>query len=90
MIGAEFKRILRTSRSTKMANQTPTDSTVRRAAKRIGLIARKSRWRRHSIDNHGGFTLVDPANCVVAGGRFDLTNAEVLEFCLTRLRNDAQ
>jgi hypothetical protein len=36
----------------------------------VGLIARKSRWRVGSIDNHGGFTLVDPINNIcVDGGR---------------------
>jgi len=31
------------------------DSRARRAAKRAGLIARKSRWRYNSLDNFGEF-----------------------------------
>jgi hypothetical protein len=31
-----------------------SDSQARRAAQRIGLLARKSRWRRDTVDNHGG------------------------------------
>jgi hypothetical protein len=35
------------------------DAQARRAAKRAGYIAKRSRWRRDSIDNHGGFMLID-------------------------------
>ena len=35
------------------------ESRARRAAVRIGLKAHKSRWRRDSIDNRGGFMLTD-------------------------------
>jgi hypothetical protein len=30
------------------------DARARRAAHRVGLVARKSRWRANSIDNYGG------------------------------------
>jgi hypothetical protein len=59
-----------------------TEARARRAAKRAGLIARKSRWRAGSVDNYGGFMLVDPStNGAVAGVRFDMTAEEVIEFC---------
>lgn len=49
------------------------EQRARRSARRSGLEARKSRWRAGSIDNLGGFMLVDPMrNWVVAGSRFDL------------------
>jgi hypothetical protein len=52
------------------------------AAKRAGLKARKSRWRRNSIDNYGGFQIVDPyRNWVVAGVRYDMTADAVIKFC---------
>jgi hypothetical protein len=58
------------------------DSAARRAAKRVGLAATKSRWRRDSIDNRGGFMLVNPfTNAVVEGARFDLSAQDVLDFC---------
>jgi hypothetical protein len=58
------------------------DSRVRRAARRAGLVARKSRWRAGSIDNYGEYMLVDPAtNFVVAGSRYDMTPEEVLDYC---------
>jgi hypothetical protein len=65
---------------------TPTDaaldSRARRAAKRAGLVAKKSRWRYDSVDNFGGFMLVNPRyNCVVAGSRFDMTAEQVIEYC---------
>jgi hypothetical protein len=57
------------------------DARARRAARRVGLIACKSRWRANTIDNFGGFMLIDPfTNFAVAGIRFDLTAADVLEF----------
>jgi hypothetical protein len=44
------------------------ESRARRAATRIGLKAKKSRWRLGSIDNHGDFQLIDPnRNWIVAG-----------------------
>jgi hypothetical protein len=58
------------------------DSKARRAAARIGLKARKSRWRRDSVDNFGDFQLIDPSrNCVVAGSRFELSAEDVIEYC---------
>jgi hypothetical protein len=45
-----------------------SDSAARRAAKRIDLVARKSRWRRNSIDNCGGFMLLNANNWIVCRG----------------------
>ena len=66
-----------------LSTSTPAlESRARRAANRAGLVARKSRWRVDSIDNHGEFMLVDPSmNVPVAGFRFDMTAEEVLEYC---------
>lgn len=61
------------------------EARARRAARRGGLVARKSRWRAGSIDNFGGFILVDPMrNWVVNGSRFDLSAADVIEHCTER------
>jgi hypothetical protein len=58
------------------------DGRARRAARRIGLIARRSRWRLGSIDNLGGFMLIDPRhNFCVAGPRFDLEAEAVIDYC---------
>ncbi len=57
------------------------DSRARRLARKEGLVARKSRWRAGSVDNHGEFMLVDPqTNFVVAGSRFDMTADDVIRF----------
>jgi hypothetical protein len=57
------------------------DGRARRAAARAGYVARKSRWRRGSVDNRGGYMLVDPtSNGVVMGSRYDLTAEVVLRF----------
>jgi hypothetical protein len=55
---------------------------ARRAARRTGLIARKSRRRANSLDNLGGFMLVDPmTNFVVDGSRYDLSAEYVIDYC---------
>jgi hypothetical protein len=58
------------------------DARARRAARRVGLMARKSRWRAGTVDNLGGFMLIDPyINAMVDGSRFDMSAEEVLEHC---------
>jgi hypothetical protein len=60
----------------------PSDSAARRAAKRTGLQARKSRWRINTVDNRGGFQILDPMrNLIMAGEKFDLTADDVIAFC---------
>jgi hypothetical protein len=60
---------------------TASDSKARHAARRAGLIVRKSR-RRESHDNLGGFMVVDPSTGFpVCGFSFDLTAAAVVEYC---------
>lgn len=56
------------------------EARARRAAKRAGLIACKSRARVGSVDNWGGFMLVNQRNQVVAGGRFDLSAHDVIAY----------
>ena len=58
------------------------ESQARRAAKRVGLMARKFRWRKGSIDNFGEFMIIEPrCNYVLAGARFDYTADDVVVFC---------
>ena len=58
------------------------EARARRAAKRVGLRATKSRCREDTFDNRGGFNVVDPyINTVVAGVRYDMGAEEVIEFC---------
>ena len=59
-----------------------SESRARRAARRVGLVTKKSRWRKHSIDNRGEFMLLDAnRNAVVAGEKFDLSAEDILAFC---------
>lgn len=54
------------------------DARLRRMARSHGYVVRKSRWRLDSLDNLGGYMIVDPDTGLVAvGGRFDLTGADV-------------
>jgi hypothetical protein len=56
------------------------EARARRAAKRAGFIARKSRARVGSVDNLGGFMLVNEYNHVVDGSRFDLSAHDVIAY----------
>jgi hypothetical protein len=63
------------------------ETRARHLARKLGLRAVRSRWRPGSIDNLGGFMLVDATvNCVVAGSRFELTADEVIHYCVEASR----
>jgi hypothetical protein len=72
---------------------TPTESALRRLAKRRGFSVRTSRQRKNvpNIDNFGDYMLVDAStNGVVLGERFDATLEDIdqyLSFKWTELRN---
>jgi len=58
------------------------NARARRAARKVGLCAKKSHWRTSSVDNHGGFRVVDPYfNRVESGVRFDMSAQKVIDFC---------
>jgi hypothetical protein len=58
------------------------DKRTRRAAKDVGLIATKSKYRRGTVDNRGQYQLVDPAtNEIVAGARYSWTAEQVIAHC---------
>jgi hypothetical protein len=69
-----------------MVDVNEARSRARRAAKRAGLLARKSRRRLITADDLGGFMLIEPrGNWCVAGSRFDLTAEDAVELCERRL-----
>jgi hypothetical protein len=43
-----------------LESEAALEQRARRAARRVGLCACKSRWRRGSVDNRGGFMLLNP------------------------------
>ena len=56
------------------------ESRARRAARRAGWIARKGRARLDTINDRGGFRLIDPdTNTIVYGERFNLSAEDVLD-----------
>jgi len=60
------------------------EDRARRAARRVGLIAKKSR-RALGFYNNGGFVLLDPyLNIIVWGEHFDLSAEDVIGFCAER------
>src|SRR5207237_7532324 len=59
------------------------EARARRAARRVGLYATKTRWRVGSIDNIGNFQLINPrTNMILAGERFDVTAEQVITICI--------
>lgn len=71
-----------TIHTTRKPSPRTLDARARAAARAQGYVARKTSWRRDSIDNYGGFMIVDPStNVPVAGFRFDLTAEAVLDWC---------
>ena len=65
-----------------IASEPAMDSRARRAARRVGLLARKSRWVKGTVDNRGGFILLEPIRNIVRGGqRFDLSAEDIIEAC---------
>jgi hypothetical protein len=61
------------------SNQAAVEARARRTVKKAGYIARKSRWRAGTIDNLGGFMLVEPFfYFVVADERFNLSPEAVI------------
>jgi hypothetical protein len=62
------------------SSERALEAKARRVAQRHGYIATKSRWRRDSIDNQGGFSIVDAGNHLVAGERWSMTPQEVIDW----------
>ena len=66
----------------KQVSVAAMEAQARRASKRAGFSALKRRWRIGTVDNRGGFQLLDPySNRIVAGSRFDLTAEDVIQYC---------
>ena len=66
----------------EQASEVAMEARARRASKRAGLSALKRRWRIGTVDNRGGFQLLDPcSNRIVAGSRFELTAEDVIQYC---------
>lgn len=54
------------------------DSTLRSMVNRKGYTLKKS--RSHSIDNRGGYMIVDENNYIVAGEHFEMSPEDVQNF----------
>ena len=62
-------------------SESALDARARRAARRCGLSARKSRWRLGTVDNRCGYQLLNDRNGIVGGERFDMSADDVLAYC---------
>ena len=57
------------------------ENALRRQAKRLGLVLRKSRARHWSLHNQGGYMVIDAEyNAVAQGSDFELTLDDVAEY----------
>ena len=84
-VGRLTGRIISTIRPDEPARHAHKDAAARRAAKRAGLIAKKSRRHLGSFNNQGGFRLIEPrTNAVVDGSRFELDADDVIRICRER------
>jgi len=52
-----------------------------RAGRRVGLVAMNPRWRKHTIDNPGGFRTADGCrNAIFAGERCHLSAEDGIDY----------
>ena len=64
------------------------EQQARREARRVYLVSRKSRWRRETPDNQGGFQLFDPSTGFpVFGFQYELTAEDVISHCRNLARS---
>jgi hypothetical protein len=69
------------------AKPAALDAQARRAAERLGLKAKRSRWRAGTSDNRGGFQILNPhRNRIIVGEKFELSAEDVIAFCGERSR----
>ncbi len=64
----------------KHISKKSLETQARYAAKKAGLIAKKSR-RQDPLNNEGGFQLTDSYNTLVAGACFSLSSEAVINYC---------
>lgn len=69
------------NRNATTSSEASLDSRARRAAKRAGLRAEKSRVKTYCWNFQGGYQLIDDRNNVVNGVNYDLTAKQVIEYC---------
>ncbi|MPY74920.1 MAG: hypothetical protein GEU87_11720 [Alphaproteobacteria bacterium] len=63
----------------RRAKSKRLEMRARRAARRLGEHVQKSRLRTTSIDNLGGYRVVSDGGIVLAGQRYELALAGLLE-----------
>ena len=82
-------RLVMMAMITPALRDTALESRARREAKRVDLVATKSRCQKHTTDNRGGFRLIDPCrDAVVIGSKYNLSAKGVIEFCTEHVGND--
>jgi hypothetical protein len=75
-------RLIMMAMITSALRDAALEARARRAAKRVELVATKSRCRKNATDNHRGFRLVDPyRQAVVKGASYNLSPEDVIQFC---------
>jgi hypothetical protein len=66
----------------ELPRQKSLDQRARRAARRVGFVAKRSRRHVDGLDNQGEFMVIDPSNNFpVAGFKYDMTAVDVIEYC---------
>lgn len=69
---------------------TPSISNLRRRAAKLGYRFTKSNWRKDSIDNHGGYMIIEIDRSIcVDGARYECDLDYVAAFIEEREREEA-
>ena len=63
-----------------MGKEKTRENRARRQLARLGYQLRKDRARNYSVDNQGGYMIVNLNNVLEAGERFDLSLEDVERF----------
>jgi hypothetical protein len=62
-----------------VSTEISLENKLRQKAKRQGLTLKKSRTAQ-SLDNHGGFMIVDSNNNIVSGDKFDMAIEDIQKY----------
>jgi hypothetical protein len=62
----------------RLLTRQAIDSRVRRAAKKYGVRAVRSRWERGTPRNQGGWQIVAGDGQIIRGFQYDLSDDEIL------------
>ena len=70
-----------------MMTEKQADGFLRRVAQQQGYTLKKSRAK-ESLDNRGGYMIVDENNAIIAGERYDMSIEDVADYLEVQISVD--